>query len=177
MKCPVCLDIEMKKAVFYNTQIDFCPQCLGVWFDCDELRQAKDEKDSTLNWLDIDLWEDKTKFQIGKSVKMCPVDFVPLYEVRYGDSATLVDLCDVCKGVWLDRGEFKKIIDYLKSKKADELLYHYLRNLVQEGREIFTGPESLREEINDFLMLVHLFNDKLVVQYPYLSQLILTLPK
>ena len=157
MKCPSCQQIpafastfaqatadkeasageEMKKAVFYNTQVDYCPKCLGVWFDQDELRQAKDEKDITLNWLDVDLWEDKTKFQVGKTAKICPQDFVPLYQIEYNGSETKVDLCDTCHGIWLDRGEFKKIIAYLKTKKADELLHHYLSNLVEEGKEIF----------------------------------------
>lgn len=176
MKCPID-QIEMKKAVFYNTQVDYCPICLGAWFGQDELRQAKDEKDITLNWLDVDLWEDKTKFQVGKTTKICPQDFVPLYEIKYNNSEVKVDLCDTCHGVWLDRGEFKKIIAYLKTKKADELLHHYLSNLVEEGKEVFVGPESFREEVDDFLMLVKLFNDKFVVQHPNISQIILGLPK
>ena len=44
-----------------GVEVDYCPVCLGTWFDEDELRQAKDSKDKNLNWLDIDLWEDKTK--------------------------------------------------------------------------------------------------------------------
>ncbi len=167
----------MRKAVFYNTQVDYCPQCLGVWFDQGELRQAKDEKDITLNWLDIDLWHDSTKFQVGKTAKICPVDFEPHYQIEYNDSDIKVDLCDVCHGVWLGRSGFKKIIAFLKDKKADELLHHYLSNLVEEGKEIFVGPESFREEADDFLMLVKLFNDKFVVQHPNISQIILGLPK
>jgi len=177
MKCPVHQEIEMKKAVFYNTAVDYCPNCLGVWFDKDELRGAKDESDKTLNWLDVNLWEDKTKFQVGASNKICPVDFVPLYEIKYDSSEIKVDLCNVCSGVWLDRGEFKKIIDYLKAKKADELLRHYLSNLVQEGKEVFVGPETFKEEVDDFLMLVKLFSDKFVVQHPNISKIILNLPK
>ncbi len=176
MKCPID-QIEMKKAVFYNTEVDYCPQCLGVWFSEDELRQAKDQKDPSLQWLDVDLWEDKTKFQVGKTAKVCPIDFVPLYQIQYNGSETKVDLCDTCHGIWLNRGEFKKIIDYLKTKKADELLHHYLSSLVEEGKEIFVGPESFREEVDDFLMLVKLFNDKFVIQHPNISQIILGLPK
>lgn len=187
MRCPNCQEIpvfaeasageEMKKAVFYNTGVDYCPKCLGVWFEQDELRQAKDERDKTLNWLDVDLWSDKTKFQVAKTAKICPQDFVPLYEVKYNGSNVKVDLCDVCRGVWLDRGEFKKIIAYLKAKKADEILRHYLASLIQEGVEIFVGPETFREEVDDFIMLVKLFNDKFIIQHPIISKIILGLPK
>ena len=44
MTCPIC-KVNFKKAVFYGVEIDYCPQCLGLWFEEDELREAKDEKD------------------------------------------------------------------------------------------------------------------------------------
>jgi len=37
-----------------------------------------------------------------------------LMEVKYDESKTKVDFCKMCGGVWLDRGEFKQIINYLK---------------------------------------------------------------
>lgn len=177
MKCPTHQTEEMKKAMFYNTEVDYCSVCLGVWFSEDELRQAKDQADKSLQWLDIDLWNDATKFQIGKTAKICPTDFVPLYQVNYNHSDIKVDICNFCHGVFLDRGEFKKIISYLRAKKTDEILHHYLRSLVEEGKEIFVGPESFREEADDFMAVVKLFNDKLLVQHPALAIFIANLPK
>lgn len=177
MKCPTHQTEEMKKAVFYNTQVDYCPICLGVWFSEDELRQAKDKADKTLQWLDVDLWSEPTKFQVGKTTKVCPVDFVPLYEVHYNHSSVRVDICNFCHGIWLDRGEFKKIINYLRTKKANEILHNYLNNLVEEGKEVFTGPETFQEEVDDFMAVVKLFSDKLLVQYPALAIFIANLPK
>ena len=177
VKCPTHQDSEMKKAMFYNTQVDYCPVCLGVWFSEDELRQAKDQKDSSLQWLDVDLWEEPTKFHIGKTEKVCPQDSVPLYQVSYDHSSIKVDICNFCKGAWLDRGEFKKIINYLKEKKTDEILHNYLKNFVQEGVEVFVGPESFKEEVDDFIAVVKLFKDKLLVQHPALAIFIANLPK
>jgi len=177
MNCPNCKNQNLKEAVFYSTGVDYCPQCLGVWFDEDELRQAKDEKDKDFNWLDIDLWQDEKKFQLGKGQKACPKDGVPLYEVRYGNSDIRVDVCDMCRGIWLDRGEFKKIVDYLRTKGQDEALNNYLANLASEAKEIFTGPEEFKEEVGDFLSLLKILNYKLAVQHPYLNQLIGSLPK
>ncbi|MDD5433489.1 MAG: zf-TFIIB domain-containing protein [Candidatus Pacebacteria bacterium] len=177
MKCPIHQEQEMKKAMFYNTQVDYCPICLGVWFSKDELRQAKDQADKTLQWLDVDLWEEPTKFQVSPTHKICPQDFVPLYQINYNHSQIKVDICNSCFGIWLDRGEFKKIISYLKQKKVDEILHSYFKNLIEEGKEVFVGPETFKEEVDDFIAVVKLLSDKLLVQHPSLAIFIANLPK
>jgi len=154
-------------------ETDYCPKCLGLWFEQDELLGAKDEKDKNLNWLDIDLWKDKTKFQ-GR--KLCPACSVPLYEVNYDNSKIKVDLCNVCRGIWLDRGEFKKVIDYLKEKGKKEVLENYFKNLIAEGVEVFTGPETFRSELSDFLTILKLLNYKFATQHPVITKIISGLP-
>lgn len=177
MKCPVCKDKDLEKVLLYSTEVDYCPSCLGVWLDKDELRKTKDEKDKDLKWVDVDLWEDKTKFEISPSVKACPVCAVPLYEVAYGDSDIKVDICDMCKGMFLERAEFKKITDYLKQKGQDEILNHYFKSLIEEAVEIFTGPDEFKEELGDFLAVLKLFDAKFTTQHPLITQVILSLPK
>lgn len=175
-KCFSC-NKNLERAVFYNVEVDYCPQCLGIWFEEDELRLAKDARDEDLNWLDIDLWKDKRKLKILKHSRLCPACRLPLYEVNYGDSNVKVDICNVCNGVWLDQGEFKQIINYLKSKADQEVLNKYAKNLAEEALEVFVGPETLREEIGDLLTILKLFNYKLLVQYPKISKIILEMPK
>ena len=176
MKCPLCKK-PLLSAILHNTEIDYCPNCLGLWFEEEELRWAKDEEDRNLGWLDIDLWKDKEKFKISSGIRLCPSCRVPLYEVYYGDSGVIVDVCNLCHGVWLDRAEFKKIIDWLKEKADYEILHNYSKNLFKELAEIFTGPETLREEILDFLLILKLLNYKFAVKYPIISQIILELPR
>ena len=65
MFCPDC-KTKLEKQIFYNVEIDYCPDCLGLFFEKEELRIAKDEKDKNLSWLDIDLWGDKKKFNVSK---------------------------------------------------------------------------------------------------------------
>ncbi len=175
MSCPICKK-ELKKALFYNTEVDYCPDCLGLWFDQDELRQAKDEKDKDLNWLDIDLWGEKKKFKISRGQKLCPNCRLPLYEINYDKSKVIVDVCNICSGIWLDRGEFKHIIEYLKEKGSFEVLNSYAKNLFREFKEIFIGPETLREEILDFLTILKLLKYKFTAQHPNISQIISKLP-
>ena len=177
MNCPNCKDEKLKKAILYNTEIDYCPSCLGVWFDSDELKQFRDVKDKDLAWLDIDLWQDKTKFMINPTPKACPKCAVPLYEVVYGDSKIKVDVCNLCQGVFLDRGEFKKIIEYLKNESKDEILYNYFNTLIQKGIDVFKGPDDFKDDAKEFLAVLKLLNYKFVTHHPIITKAILMLPK
>lgn len=174
--CPICKK-RLEKVILYNVEVDYCPKCLGLWFEKDELYWAKDEKDRNLRWLDIDIWEKRTKFKIYNGIRICPLCRLPLYEVYYDDSRIIIDVCNLCNGIWLDRGEFKKIIEYLKNKADFEILNNYAKNLTEEFWEIFLGPETLREEILDFLAVLKLLNYKFAVQQPVISKIISQLPK
>lgn len=176
MLCPICKKY-LDRAILSGVEVDYCPKCLGLWFEEEELRWAKDEKDRNLRWLDIDLWKDEEQFKIAPLQKLCPWCRLPLYETNYGDSDIKVDVCNICHGIWLDRGEFKKIIQFLKKKADQEILNNYLKNLREEFWEIFSGPETLKEEINDFLTILKLLNYKFAVQHPNIAKIISNLPR
>jgi Zn-finger nucleic acid-binding protein len=183
MLCPICKE-QLKSAILHNTEVDYCPKCLGLWFEEEELNWAKNEKDENLRWLNIDLWQDSSKFKICRGIRLCPFCRVPLYEVRYENSSdspnsgqVIVDVCNLCHGIWLDRAEFKKIINYLYEKADYEIINHYIKNLFQQLAEVFIGPKALREEILDFLTVLKLLNYKFLIQYPAISKIILELPK
>ena len=95
---------------------------------------------------------------------MCPEDRMPMYEVRYGDSSIYVDVCNVCRGVWLDRGEFKDIIGYLREVADEKILNHYLHTVSEELWEVFSGPEILREELLDLIAVVKLIQEPAFAQ-------------
>jgi len=172
MKCPICKDLDLLSSILHNVEVDYCPKCLGLWFDQEELRLAKDKKDKDLEWLDIDLWKNDNDFNVSYGIRACPHCRVPLYEVYYGDSKIVVDVCNLCKGIWLDRAEFKKITEWLKEKADYEILNNYTKNLFKEFGEIFAGPETLREEIEDFLTVLKLLNYKFTTQHPVIARLI-----
>jgi Zn-finger nucleic acid-binding protein len=176
MLCPTC-KIELSKAILHNVEIDYCSKCLGLWFEEDELRLTKDNKDKNINWLDIDLWQNESKFKIACCQKICSECRVPLYEVKYGDSDIKIDVCNLCQGIWLDRGEFKKIITYLKKKADYEVLNNYAKNLAKEFWEVFTGPETLKEEVSDLLTVLKLLNYRFAIKYPKITEIISGLPK
>jgi len=188
MKCPKCKKELSEKIKIGDVKIDRCPKCGGFWFEKDELRLAKDKKalearwvdaeirDKSINWFQLKLWKDKLKFKAKKEIEYCPTDEIPLYKINYGDTPVEIDVCGVCHGVWLDKGEFKKIIDYTKNKAEYEMLHNYAKNLVRETKEIFVGLESIKSEVADLLMLIKLLKYKLMVQYPELVKLFSNLP-
>ena len=159
---------QLEKMLFHDVEVEYCPECLGIWFDKDELRLAKDKKDEQLNWLDFDIWRDKKKFSMQNINKRCPVDGIPFVEVAYDNSNVKIDFCKMCQGIWLDRGEFKQIMVYLKKKADYEILHKYTENIAKELWEVFSGPEKFRSELLDFLMLLKLFNYKFMAQHPNL---------
>ena len=42
MKCPVCEDVSLSISSRDGVEIDFCPQCRGVWLDRGELDKIID---------------------------------------------------------------------------------------------------------------------------------------
>ena len=176
IKCPKCGE-KMKETPFEGVKVDNCSSCKGHWFEKDELRKAKDEKEETINWMDIDLWDSEEKFRISKNETLCPECGLPLYEVNYGDSNIKIDVCNMCEGVWLDEGEFKKIVNYLKDKAGDKIMSEYLKTLLEETGEVFVGPEPLDEEIKDVLTVLGMLKYRFAGKHPFISRAINNLPK
>ncbi len=175
-KCPNC-EKNLEEVNFYGAKIDYCNSCKGFWFDQKELEKAKDEKEESIKWLDIDLWENMEEFKVSEKERQCPACNLPLYELNYGDSEVKVDVCSVCEGVWLDKGEFVKVVDYLKKKAGDDIINNYGKNLLEETKEVFTGPEPLKEEVQDLFVFFGFFKYRFAGKHPFLTEMISKLPK
>ena len=176
VKCPKCGE-KMKETPFTGVRVESCNKCKGYWFEKGELRKAKDKKEEGIKWMDVDLWEKEENFNISKDKKECPDCGVPLYEVNYGDSKVKVDVCNLCEGVWLDEGEFKKIVNYLKKDAGNKIMNEYGKVLLEEIGEIFVGPEPLDEEIEDVITVLGLLKYRFAGKHPFISRAINSLPK
>lgn len=176
MICPNCEQESLKTVKFHNIEADKCSNCQGIWFDQDELRLAKDGTDQWLVWLDVDLWKEKNKYKVSHSKRKCPVCNEFLYEVGYEASEVKIDICKSCEGVWLDRGEFEKIIAYLQHKADTRSINEYLVASMKEAKEILAGPEELSSEVKDFLAVFKLLQYKLLIQYPAIMEIMAKLP-
>ena len=174
--CPNCKTDSLREINFHKTRVERCDKCHGLWFDRDELSHAVAQDDKFLEWLDIDLWKNKEGFKVAPSGKICPVCDKNIYQIEYDKSDIQIEICNSCHGLWLDSGEFKKIIDYLNQKVDAESLGEYFKDSIKQAEEIFTGPKELSVEVRDFFIVNKLLEYKFLSQHPIFTRLIANLP-
>ena len=51
MKCPVCTGLDLKMAERQGVEIDYCPECRGVWLDRGELDKIVERSYASTNTL------------------------------------------------------------------------------------------------------------------------------
>lgn len=170
MNCPDCKS-KLQQSDCKGIIIEECTQCKGKWFDRNELRKAKDSVDDALRWLDFDPFgKDAEKLSTVSKGKVCPKCSKIMQSLRYMDSKVSIDKCPSCKGVWLDPGEFVKIVRYLENKVCSESAKEYAKDTFKQFIEIFTGPEGLISEVKDFLSVLYLLELRIAVEHPNLAK-------
>jgi Zn-finger nucleic acid-binding protein len=169
---------HLKSVGVGSIRIDRCPECDGTWYDVNELRLLKDkEAHGDYRWIDFHLWKETDKFRAeGQERYACPKDGRRMTTVRYGDSPVLVDICSECKGVWLDRQEYERIIAYLEEMVNAHSVGDYLKDIKDEFLEIFAGPESPLAEIKDLDRVLYLLQLRFGVEHPNFAAFVRTLP-
>jgi Zn-finger nucleic acid-binding protein len=170
MTCPRCGGRTRARTI-KSLKVDRCPSCGGSWYDAAELRLLKDrEKAGDYRWIDVDLWRERQRFRSGKQEHLvCPKDKREMTTVRYGTSRVRVDICSRCRGIWLDQAEYEKILKHLEKRVNTETLAEYVDDVREEFFEIFSGQESFRSEIGDFLKVLHLLELRFIVQHPNIA--------
>lgn len=47
MKCPVCKDVTLLMSEKRGVEIDYCPECRGIWLDRGELEKLVEREEKT----------------------------------------------------------------------------------------------------------------------------------
>ncbi|NIV43224.1 MAG: hypothetical protein GWN11_12635 [Candidatus Dadabacteria bacterium] len=176
MNCLNC-NKELATKVFGDIEVDECEKCRGIWFDVDELRKAKDLTDENLNWMDFEIWKHEDLFKTTAGEIVCPKCSASLVSIDYDDTGVRIDYCPGCRGTWLQKGEFSKIIEALHDELSSKSFSEYVTSSVQEAKEIVTGPESFLSEWKDFSVVLKLLQIRLFVDKPKLIEAINSLHK
>jgi len=176
MKCPCCR-IELKKKMIEKIEIDECEKCKGMWFEDDELRKAKDSTDEDLNWMDFEIWKHEDQFKTKSRNLPCPQCNKVLVTINYADTDVEIDYCLTCKGTWLDKGEFKKIIEALTDELLTKSFSEYIKASIEEAKEIITGHESFLSEWKDFSTVLRMMQYRLFVEKPKLLDTVVQVQK
>jgi Zn-finger nucleic acid-binding protein len=169
MKCPRCGE-ELQKRTVGSVEIDECQGCKGIWFDEDELRKIKDETDADLNWMDFELWKHHDRFHVAQHPIKCPKCDVEMAAINYDKTDVEIDCCAKCRGVWLDSGEFRKVIDALTEELLTKSPKEYIRASLEEAKEVVTGPENFISEWKDFMNVIRMLEYRILTENPHVSQ-------
>ncbi|MFP4028426.1 MAG: zf-TFIIB domain-containing protein [Candidatus Brocadiia bacterium] len=113
MRCPKCKNIELEELELSqsNVMIDRCPTCWGLWFDGGELEQALKMPETAIS-----------EPQEGEETALdCPRCGGQLFSLHFPHTDITVEVCENCRGMWLDDGEFPRIRAWHESLRQGEL--------------------------------------------------------
>jgi len=166
MKCPKCQD-KLEEIGFRGITVNECPGCQGRWFDRGELQKAKDNTDEDLRWLDFDPFVKTQKHFtfVPDEGGACPKCDRKMAALTYANSGVVIEKCEQCRGIWLQDGEFKKIIAYLENLVVTESASEYVLDSFKQFLEIVTGPEDRTSEVKDFLVVLKLLKLRAAVEH------------
>ena len=124
MDCPVCKG-QMIIVERSNIEVDYSPDCGGIWFDSGELElllesMELDESGFTTNEI---MALDEAKADEKK--RKCPICSKKMKKVVIGKTPeVLIDACPKGHGLWFDGGELGQVIKQLMET-------HYRNGAVQ----------------------------------------------
>jgi len=127
MQCPRD-QTELLREGFWKYPRDACPACQGIFVlerDMTEgLGHKEPKKFEAVAAVKLD--------NLGDSDLKCPRDGTKLKSVHFANAE--IDVCPACKGLWLDHGEYEKIVSRMR-EKADVIRPNPKLKLPEEAQE------------------------------------------
>jgi hypothetical protein len=120
--CVKCTNV-LDRTTIGGIEVDHCPSCGGLWLDRGELEKlgtrSQTELDDLRELLGVN---PKIPPVPDETTVHCPACEGKLKELRFGN--ILIDFCDTCRGLWLDKGEFDAALKHIKEhgKSVESLL-------------------------------------------------------
>lgn len=111
MKCPKCATPLVKKYYKGSIEIEYCPNCRGMWLDFHELDRLEDMG------MDVDPYKGSLVHHPEPTKFPCPVCDVPLHEFQYRLYDLKLDICAEHEhGFWLDAGEDERVVEVMRQR-------------------------------------------------------------
>ena len=126
MLCPNDGATELVADTLDRVAIHDCPKCGGIWLVRDN-----------------DAWFAAAEASGTLSAKKCAECGEPMRTIRYPESNVEIEVCVADHGVWLDKGEFDKIVGTLESADGgspapSESRWSEIKDLVATVRSLET---------------------------------------
>jgi Zn-finger nucleic acid-binding protein len=113
MSCPKCTTNLVKKFYKGMIEVDYCPNCRGMWLDFDELDRLED----------VAFDEDERKGSLihrqTPTEFPCPHCENKLQEFQYRLYDLKLDFCTAKHGFWLDAGEDERVVAIMRQRAAE----------------------------------------------------------
>ena len=107
MNCPKCTTGTLSVTSVQGIDVDRCSTCGGIWFDEQELPRLLRITPQELTPLHGGAAPEDLNTKRG----VCPREATPLLRVYSAQNpAIVVDACTQCRGIWLDGGEFDRLL-------------------------------------------------------------------
>ena len=135
MICPACAN-PMIVVEHRRIELDYCPQCHGVWFDAGELElllKPAGQTDESQRHESLETREAKS----AEKKRKCPICHQKMRKANTGrEPVILIDACQRGHGLWFDGGELNQLAQELKGKAGEE------HPVVDFLSGVFTAPEK-----------------------------------
>lgn len=115
VRCNSVLD----KATVAGMEVDLCPSCGGLWLDRGELERLNRVPRESVEELRHALTGGE-QAGVSPTQTACPVCPGKLHEVKLG--RVLIDYCERCRGVFLDKGELDAAMAAVRGTNVDSVL-------------------------------------------------------
>lgn len=171
MICPDC-GSTLTSGKLAGVPIDECLECGGRWFDRGELREAEEKTDEDLSWKDFSLWKDLEDLSVGSRRTECPSCEGSLVPMVHGETRVTVNYCPDCRGAWLAKGAFERIMESLERELDAMSASDYLKETVREAGELLDGGDDIGEEWKQFRTVLRLLEYRFMAEHSTLARLI-----
>lgn len=157
MQCPKCHQ-TLSTITFAGVSIQTCPACGGDWLDAGELgniaraRQSRFTPEECIAVARAAPITGTPAADLHRHLT-CPKCGSQTHAVNYGeDTGLIIDECDTCGGVWLDKGELEKI---------EELVEGWDDGLPQDMAQYGPKLRQISADVNT-LETVHISHFRLI---------------
>lgn len=104
MDCPVC-QVPMVVIEYNNIELDYCVDCLGVWFDSDEIGLLLESISENTNTSFSSIEFQSPHEPVTEAIRRCPLCDKPMTKVSPTHRSVVLDRCPQGDGVWFDSKE------------------------------------------------------------------------
>ena len=120
MRCPACSNM-MIVVEHEHIELDYCPDCAGVWFDAGELELLLETMQLEESILSLDSILTSPEARAVEKKRKCPICGRRIKKATVGhEPEVLIDACNRGDGLWFDAGEVERLITQIpSSEEAD----------------------------------------------------------